>query len=254
MWDYTLQVLAAIDRQSAAIRPFTIEPGSRVDDLRRVFPDPPIDLGSSVTRSLDTSVDCVQQLYRYLTGRALTTPILIGTIMRSLLLSSSRVVFLLGPTDTAARKDHALRVLAQEAASLKRHFNAAKQIKWMAGLKPPEDILTGQTNRIEKVLAAAKCPPESTMLDLMVSEVGRILDSSEYASEVSDEMRGAFKETIMLAFHNYSGIAHGYAWPCAVPRTDSNLPHQFPTDVQNIASVCQLGLRLFSRQSHLASS
>lgn len=249
-WKWTLQVLAAIDEQSAALRPFQIEPGSRVDELSQVFPDPPVDLRTSVIRGLDTSLDCTQQLRRYVTGKAYTTPILIGTMMRSLLLSSSRVVFLLGPSDPDVRRQHALGILAQESASLKRHFRIARDLKVMKGLQPPADILSGQTQAIENVLATTKQLTESAMLEQAIAVEDELLRNSEFATEVTDDLLGALKESVSLAFQNYSGLAHGYAWPCATPGTNSYLPLQFHTDLLMFASICQMGLRLFSEQSH----
>lgn len=248
-WEYTMGVLTAIDEQSTAQRPLRFEPDSPVDDLVRVFPDAPVDLRCSVIRGLDTSLDSVQQLHRYLTGQAPTTPIIIGTLMRSVLLPASRVVFLLGPTDADARRDHALLVLRQESDSLGRHFKAAKDLQKLEGLVPPPDVLTGQMARIQAVREATSGFSESKMLAEMTDVVAGLLAASEFADEVTSDLLGALNETITLAFQAYSGIAHGHAWPCTIPRTDSNLPIQFPTDLLILASICQMALQLFVGQS-----
>lgn len=238
--DRALRIIELLDRH---VRPLTLQ--QNIDDeLVSVFQDPPIDLRITVIRGLDTALDCLGQIRRNLTGQAMTTPILLGVLLRSALLSSSRTLFMVGPADTDQRRNNQMTVLRQESDSLLRFYQHAQSLKAASGLVPPETIVVDQMARIETVRNATSHTTEKDMLSQMTDVVVEILRKSEFAQDLPDnEGMGILREMILLAFHSYSGISHGYAWPLWTPSTGSNLPRTFIGDLFIISTICQLAMQ-----------
>lgn len=243
--EHLARAMAIIEILDSYERPLTVPQGSPLDDLASVFQNPPLDLRATVIRSLDTVLDSLGQIRRYLTGETVTTPILLGVVMRSALLASSRVIFMLDPSGVECRRRNSLAVLRQESDSLQKFYKHAQSLKAASGLIPPKAILDDQLTRIVAVRSATEYVSESLMLDRMVDVIVKVLRTSKYAEMLpKEEGMGILKEQVLLAFHSYSGITHGYSWPLLVPRTDSNLPYTFVGDVFMIASLGQTALEL----------
>lgn len=89
------------------------EPGT---DLHRwvheELPEPTVDPRLTVLSALDSSIQCLTQIRRFvLDPRPTTTPMVIAALMRSSLLSGARPIFILGPLEPEKRRTNILLVL-----------------------------------------------------------------------------------------------------------------------------------------------
>ena len=88
---------------------------SAIGQLVKDLPDPPVDIRYTIIASLQTSRGCLAQIATLIKDGVPTSPVVLQTLLRTSLLSSGRVVYMLGPEDADARLAHARVVLRQDS-------------------------------------------------------------------------------------------------------------------------------------------
>lgn len=209
---------------------------SEIGRLARGLPDPPVDIRHTFIASLQASRGCLSQIATLIKDGVPTSPVVLQTLLRTSLLGSSRVVYVLGPEDPDARLAHAGVVLRQDSNSLMKAYAAFEKFEHSPTLKPGSEVLGPQKER-NKVLQSWGLPiGEEKALAAMVSVVEEALLRRGF--EVDE---GHFGEYITWLFHVCSGAAHGFGWPRLVPGT-SSMSGIFLPDFSLVASVAHLAI------------
>lgn len=232
------------------------EPGT---DLHRwvheELPDPTVDPRLTVLSALDSSIQCLAQIRRFvLDPRPTTTPMVIAALMRSSLLSGARPIFMLGPLGPEKRKTNILRVMRQETDSLFQCYDRNASYVDFAGLVPPEEVLIAQRARRARIHELTERLGEATML----REAAGILADRIAAHPGkgnglnAEDPQRLLVEHLLWIFNAYSGKAHGYGWPRLVVHP-GDLPGDFVSDLTLLASLTHMAVHV-TEEAHLGRS
>lgn len=211
------------------------------------LPDPPVDPRLTVMSGLDSSIQCLGQIKRFVEDpRPTTTPMVLAALMRTALLASVRPIFMLGPLSAEERKANVLRVMRQETDSLFRCYNRNTTYVELAHLVPPQEVLSAQGARRDRILEMTQPLQETTML----IEAGRILGDRVAARTGAEDpsVRQILVEQFLWIFNAYSGKAHGFGWPRLVAHPD-DLPGHFVSDFGMLATAAQVAV-LVTEEAH----
>lgn len=213
------------------------------------LPDPPVDPRLTIMSGLDSSIQCLGQIKRFVEDPGpTTTPMVMAALMRTALLASIRPIFMLGPLSAEERKANVLRVMRQETDSLFRCYNRNATYVELAHLVPPESVLSAQGARRGRILEMTQPLHETTML----TEAAGIL-ADRVAARTGDaedlSVRRVLIEQLLWIFNAYSGKAHGYGWPRLVAHPD-DLPGHFVSDFGLLAGVSQMAVHV-TEEAHL---
>jgi hypothetical protein len=107
-----------------------------------------------------------------------------------------------------------MMVMRQEGESFLRAAMAFSTFQTLLGLKPPPSLVTDVESEMAAVRADAPPRGESQILDEMARGIAAEVAARDTDNDVQAEALG---ESVMHAWHTFSGGAHGYVWPDSVP-------------------------------------
>lgn len=174
---------------------------------RTVLPDAPVSLINSMRRGLTASLDSLRPIAAHFKGEGPATLISLQSGIRTALMGASRVVFVLGPDESAVREANARIVLAQEWNSLNRALRDFEKFEVLKAMAPPPGFVADMQERAAPLRGTAKQSETKTLI-LVAEEIGRQL-----ARRYPDIEERTAKEAVLWIWHSASGSAHGFGWP-----------------------------------------
>lgn len=220
------------------------QPDSIVRNLQKhpVLGDPPVDLVLTLHQGARSAVECLDQIRRFTEDAIPTEPFVIAALMRSALLASARVIYVLGPESPDEQTKHAMNILVQETDSLFRCYKSANRSSQLVALRVPQDVFDAQSARQERLKESAPSRKfsETETLEGAAEIIGRRTQSRLDTEEINT---GAImREHLLWMFNLYSGKAHGLGWPKLVHH-QHDLPGDFATDIHQLASLTEQAVR-----------
>jgi hypothetical protein len=163
------------------------------------------------------------------------------------------VLFMLGPEDEVERVANSKVVLKQEADSYHRAYVQFAEFTQFKTLVPSVETVAVYERRRLDLLRDGRPPGEARTLDSMAEVIGAILARSDSAVSQQEllDLATSAKEHVRWIFHVYSGVAHGFAWPWLVPRTES-LPGHFISDLTTTVNVASLAVDASLRRAGIS--
>ena len=116
--------------------------GSAIGQLVKDLPDPPVDIRYTITASLQASRGCLAQIATLVKGGVPPSPVVLQTLLRTSLLSSGRIVYMLGPEDADSRLAHARVVLRQDSNSLIKAIGTPLAAVFLLAIDAPTQLPT----------------------------------------------------------------------------------------------------------------
>ncbi|HEX5367603.1 MAG TPA: hypothetical protein VFW63_13170 [Acidimicrobiales bacterium] len=172
----------------------------------------PVHLGRGIQNYLRTSLDCLILLRGILSADKDTSTVVLQSLLRPVLMTAGRVVFILGPNDRDSQFERAMTVLRQEGESFLRALNAFSTFESLRGLRPPLSLIADVESEMSAIRASGPPRGEGQVLDEMARGIAEVA-----ARYVNNDEAGALGESVRHAWHTFSGGAHGYVWPDSVP-------------------------------------
>lgn len=219
------------------------QPDSIVQQLQKrpVLDDPPVDLVLTLDQGARSAVECLDQIRRFIEDAIPTEPFVFASLMRSALLASARIIYVLGPESQDEQAQHALNILVQETDSLFRCYRDANEFSQLEGLRVPQAVFDAQSARRDRLKEVAPSGrfTETKTLEGAAEIIGR---RTQPLVEADDINTGAtMSEHLLWMFNLYSGKAHGLGWPLIVHH-QNDLPGDFAADIHQLASMTQLAV------------
>lgn len=221
------------------------QPGSELETIISEIPDPLVDPRFTLSYGLTSSYGCLHQICDLFNPQHATFPVVLQTLLRTALLGSSRIVYMLGPEDHDERLRNTTVVLAQEGASLIRAYDAFAKFEVLHHLVPPPHIISEQKARYAGI-GIKRAPGEASTLKEMAEVVARRLELS--GSEFDDSL----SEHVAWLFNTLSGVAHGFGWPNLVPGTESMSGH-YISDFSRTTAIGVIAADLILRRGGIES-
>lgn len=223
-------------------------------DLRRLIealPEPQVDCRLTITQGLGLTrgaLCLVREIF--VDNHPAIAPSVLPILLRSALLGAGRVLYMLGPNDAAQRIANTMVVLRQEATNFHRAYIQFAKFEQFKTLVPPAETIAVYERRRADLMRGGQPPGEAKTLDSMAEVIGEVLagSNSELQQQELDELAAATKEHVRWMFNVYSGVAHGFAWPWLVPRTES-LPGHFLAEFTTAANVAHLAADMTLRRA-----
>ncbi len=210
----------------------------KVRSIAEGLPDPPVDIRHTLNASLQASQGCISQIGIFLKNNVPTSPVVLQALLRTSLLGSGRVIYVLGPEGPETRLANANIVLRQDSNSLIKAYAAFEKFEYSPTLRPTPEVLAPQRARFETLRAQGPPIGEEKVLAAMSRVVEEALKRKGYAMQ-----DGSLGERITWLFHVCSGSAHGFGWPRLVPGTES-MPGVFLADLSLVAAVAHLAITM----------
>lgn len=223
-------------------------PDSIVRQLQKrpALDDPPVDLVLTLHQGARSAVECLDQIRRFIDDEIPTEPFVIAALMRSALLASARVHYILGPESMDEQAEHALNILIQETDSLFRCYRHANQVSRLAPLRVPQDIFDAQNDRRQRLREHAPSSrfTETDTLKGAAEVIGKQTQDRADAEGIDTE--STLSEHLLWMFNLYSGKAHGLGWPLLVHH-EGDLPGSFAADIYQLANITCLAILALQR-------
>ena len=255
-----IRVLAAIDELAGLCDrlpddPATLDqPASDLNRMLASLPEPQVDPRLTINQGLGISRGALGLIRSiFLDNSPAIAPSVLPVLLRSALLGSGRILFMLGPADEARRIANTVVVLKQEAASFHTAYTQFAEFHQFQALIPdPETVALYERRRVE-LMRDGRPPREARTLDSMAEVIGELLAAAESAvpSQEDDDLGTLAKEHVRWMFNVYSGVAHGFAWPWLVPHTES-LPGHFIAEFTTVTNVAHLAADLTLRRAGIS--
>lgn len=228
----------------------------RVDSLERLGPDTelhrlhhataagPLDLSTAFFTALEASTGALHQISYLSSNEIPTSPIVFQSLLRTALVGSARVVYVLLPPDPDERLDRAAAVLAQDASSGIKALERYTQFNGLAGVRAPEELLTAFTAQKQELQQRRKSVRDGPVVGGMTDA---IVDALELAGIGEDGEHAILRDHADWLWNTYSGLAHGYSWPRVMWSLsgDRRIPGDFPMDLHHVATCTQVALVAF---------
>lgn len=167
------------------------------------------------------------------------------SLSRTALVSSSHLIYVLGPADPVVRVAHARQVLRRQAGS---HVSAVREFARfdrLSGLRAPSALVADLEESREVIAGASKA--EGAMVLDIADSLAQVLVDAGYNDE--DELV-ALREHLAWMWHVWSGVAHGWAWPKFIPGLDDAdhdvAPGHWATDFFHLTTLVQQAVRLLA--------
>lgn len=201
----------------------------------------PLDITTSLLTALQAATGALQQISYLAANQVPTSPIVFQSLLRTALVGSARVAYVLLPANPDQRRDRAAAVLAQDAASGIKALQHYTQFDGLAGVCAPEELLTqflAQKDELRRQQAPARDG------DVVNGMTEAIVDALELA-DLSDETGPAIlRDHAHWLWNTYSGLAHGYCWPRSMWTLsgDRRIPGDFPMDLHQVSTCTHVAL------------
>jgi hypothetical protein len=116
--------------------------GSDLDVLVGRTDRSPVHLGHAIQNYLlQTSLDCLHDLRAALTSRRRPSTVALQSLLRPVLMTSGRIVYVLGSDDREIQFERAMTVMRQECDSYLRALKAFSRFRHLPGLQPPPTVV-----------------------------------------------------------------------------------------------------------------
>lgn len=189
--------------------------------------------------SMQSLAECLAMIRRTQESAG-TYRAVMASLARTALISASKVLYVLGPSDESERQANALEVAKQDARSLGRLYDDAEAFGQLLGLCPPPEVLGQRRPQIDSF---GKSNPigEGRLLAKMAAVAAGMLAAQPREGSDSDD-EALVREHVLWIFNVYSGVAHGLGWPRELPTMDGILPGDWLADVGMVAALGQLAM------------
>lgn len=191
---------------------FPPEPGSDVEVLVERIGPAPVFIGRGIQAYLRTSAECLIHIRQLLDGGGVSTVVL-QALLRPALIASGRVVFVLESDDRDVQLEHALVVLRQECGSYLSALKSFSEFQYLLGLRPLREAVASAEAVTSAVRSRAPHRGEGQVLD----DMAELVSAAVAKRPENDVEAGVMEEGVKLAWHMFSGGAHGYVWPDNIP-------------------------------------
>lgn len=222
----------------------TLGADTELNRLHHAIAAGPLDLVTSLLAALQAATGALQQVSYLATHPVPTSPIVFQSLLRTALVGSARVAYVLLPANPDQRRDRAAAVLAQDAASGIKALQHYTQFDGLAGVRAPEDLLTrfvAQKDELRQQQAPAR---DGDIVDGMTEA---IVDALELA-EINDQFGFAIlRDHAHWLWNTYSGLAHAYSWPRSMWTLsgDRRIPGDFPMDLNQVSTSAHVALMAY---------
>ena len=201
-------------------------PGSRLEALLDQLPRGPVDLRETLFEGLWASFTCLHEVAAFARQERGSAPPPILAVLRTAVLAGGRVVYAVAPTTKSSdRVTRATTVMAQEAASVRRLYEAAEGYR-LAGIVnlPPQEEVDERLELARELLAKRPYFGDGKLLEGVASVSAELLEELEQGRATDTT------QDLLWLFNVGSGVAHGLGWPSQLWRVGSfptNLPRDF---------------------------
>lgn len=201
-------------------------PSSRLEALLAQLPRGPVDLRETLFEGLWTGFTCLQEVAAFARQERVGAPPPILTVLRTALLAGGRVVYAVAPsTKSIDRVTRATTVMAQEAASVRRLYEAAAAYRH-AGIVnlPPQQEVEKKLELASELLSKRPFFGDGKLLEGVAGVSAELLEEQEHGPATD------LTQDLLWLFNVGSGVAHGLGWPSQLWRVGSfptNLPRDF---------------------------
>jgi hypothetical protein len=207
-----LETIGVIEGLAAEAR-FPPDVGSDLEVLVARVGPAPVHLGRGIQNYLQRSLDCLIYLREILAADGGTSMAVLQSLLRPVLMTAGRVVFILGPDHRDIQLERAMTVLRQEGDSFLRGLNAFSSFQHLMGLKAPPEFVAEVEADTSAVRARATQRTEGQVLDEMAKSIAEEVAAGDPDNDLP---AGVLSESVTHAWHTFSGGAHGYVWPDSV--------------------------------------
>lgn len=228
-------------------------PGTELDRLDQVTTGGPLDVTTALFTSLQAATGSLQQINVLATQAIPTSAIVFQALLRTALVGSARVVYVLLPIDPDVRRDRAAAVLGQDASSGVKALEFYTQFKGLAGVRAPDELLTNFQDQKDALRRQQPGAHDSGVVNGMIEAVVDALTAAGVVDEFGSE---SLRDHARWLWNTYSGLAHGYSWPRLMWTLsgDRRIPGDFAMDLHQVATVLQIALTAFRARSAPGSS
>lgn len=171
----------------------------------------------------------------------------VATLCRAALVSTGRLIYVLGPRDADERVEHARQVSRQQARSYLAMVKSAREFTELEGLQAervPDDADDPFTEEIDRLGKGGM--GDGAMLKSTARTMAEALARDSANGTDEPQTQKQLQEHIEWMWNVWSGMAHGYAWPDLIPGEKSSHQHIVPGhwvgDFYQLASFTQLAL------------
>lgn len=216
--------------------------------LHQEVSEGPLDVVTAILTALEAATGSLRQISFLVSHPVPTSPIVFQALLRTALVGSARVTYVLLPVDPDVRRDRAAAVLGQDTDSGIKALKQYTKFEGLAGFRAPEDLLT---RFLEQRDALRHQQPQSRDGDVVTGMIGAVIDALHTAG-VDDELgTQGLRDHAHWLWNTYSGLAHGYSWTHLLwgLSGDRRIPGDFPMDLFNVATCLQIALTAFHTRS-----
>lgn len=212
--------------------------------LQRATASGPLDLSTAFFTALEASTGALNQISYLSSNEVPTSPIVFQSLLRTALVGSARVVYVLLPPDPDERLDRAAAVLAQDAGSGIKALELYTQFDGLADFRAPEELLTAFQTQEGQLKQRRKPTGDGAVVGGMTDA---IVDALELAGIEGGVEHAILRDHAVWLWNTYSGLAHGYSWPRVMWSLsgDRRIPGDFPMDLHHVATCTQVALVAF---------
>lgn len=170
----------------------------------------------------------------------------VASLSRAALVSTGRLIYVLGPSDSAERVEHARQVSVQQARSHSSLVTRSRGFTKLAGLQAEEVPEHAADPCVEEISRLGNGARDGDMLSSIAGTMAEFATRGSTTSEDRTSVQKQLQEHIEWMWNVWSGMAHGYAWPDLAPGERSTTQHTVPGhwvgDFLQFASFTQLAL------------
>lgn len=214
------------------------EEGSDLQVLVERLGDTPVHLGRGIQNYLRMAIHCLSRVEVELETPDRASVFVLQALLRPVLMSAGRVVFLLGPDDPDVQLERGRIILRQELYSYSKALGKFSEFDFLRGLKPPEEVRYSVRAQFDSIKAEVPHRSEEAILDQMADYIA--IGIREKFGSGSDS--AVLKEMVKHSWHTYSGASHGYVWP-------DNVPGDLVSSLGGIVPVAHLAFDIAVRRT-----
>lgn len=211
-----------------------LDPTSEIHRLNEQAPAGPLDVWAAIGTATSAAIASVRQISDLLQGAVPTWRIVPQALLRTALVGSARVAYVLLPPDPQVRLARAGQMLALDCGSGVKALKQFTEFQGLAAMTPPRQLLDDLTAQRQRLAANVGQLPEGKVVAGMVEALIDSLAAADPAGEFSPEI---LRDHGQWLWNAYSGLAHAYSWPRLLPTIagDRRIPGDFPFDLHQVA-------------------
>ena len=241
--DHASQIVdEVVDGLHNAVMATSIGEGSELQRLDAVLPDGPIRLSQTIMAATDGARGALDQIVHILRNGVPTAPVVLQALLRTALVGTAHLGYVLLPSDPGIRQAHARLLALQDVSSGLRALKAYSLFTPLDSMRPPEQMMAEVNQQHEALLAAGKKLGDGAVVDGMIEALADALARTETGLETS--AREQMRDHATWLWNTYSGAAHTLSWPRLLPGStgDLRVPGDFVADLFLVASAAHVAL------------